>query len=449
MMSTTTSARYETDDQRFWYYSGSAVPPVETSQGQIYVYSKFVTKEDTHWDYRNLIARGLNATSVLQARDWQYTTRSHFENYEDFERPFDPPSAKYLAPEERMDVYRHFVGFNTRYHDYIRGRFRTSGLDGYYNSNATSLTSKVDSRALEIFSKKAISAQRKFQSLVFGGELKETIELLVRPARAVRGLLDGHVGSFLKKGAPRRFHNGSSLRRYVSDRWLEFSFGVKPLLSDLEDAGNAIVDTLIRTDPNVKVTAKYRDQIVNVTPVSDETFGNARIRRRYVESRFGAYVKYFGSIHCPTWSGDHKFPFDSLGLDWSEVLPSFWELIPYSFLVDYFTNVGTIIDAFSHGRSNVLWITRTEIKVYENSYSQDFSLEPNYDIQTAVDSVTRVYGHRVFHLRRSVNRATYNGTIIPNLSFSVPGISTKWLNIAALIGASGRVHSTLRRGIIR
>jgi hypothetical protein len=121
--------------------------------------------------------------------------------------------------------------------------------------------------------------------------------------------------------------------------------------------------------------------------------------------------------------------------------------MPYSFLIDYFTNLGSIIDAFSAGRASVRWINRQVILVKE-VYYPELIMSPNFDSFTIVDGVNRSRGDIVYYQRRTIERHPYFGSIIPDLQFELPGLF-KQVNILALIAQGRRVHQSLGRRVIR
>jgi len=128
------------------------------------------------------------------------------------------------------------------------------------------------------------------------------------------------------------------------------------------------------------------------------------------------------------------FP-EQLGLSWSNVLPTAWELIPFSFLVDYFTNVGAVIEGVGTGTVGLAWGCKTQKQ------------ESKTVIQAVIDSAAHNAiigkGRWSGHVSGSGEVATYsivNRTPVNTISagfgdfvFKVPGAtSLKWLNIAAL-----------------
>jgi hypothetical protein len=123
-----------------------------------------------------------------------------------------------------------------------------------------------------------------------------------------------------------------------------------------------------------------------------------------------------------------------LGFDPSSFLPTVWELIPYSFLIDYFTNIGDVIEGWSQLGINLAWCNRTTKKslvVKSSSFSNKLISKQltglNYEAVSFEPSLGVVE-------KSVVSRAQFNGVRNPGLIFRMPSFgSQKWLNIAALV----------------
>lgn len=298
--------------------------------------------------------------------------------------------------------------------------------------------SSANNIALMKFIKYARKAQRSLQGGVAIAELKETIHLVKNPLFAMRKYLSERIFD-LEKGRRRKFFprkrkdRQGALLRTVSDQWLETSFGIRPFMSDIADASQLLWKTATDAFPPSKaITAKGLSHVVESQGLNTSGMGEFWDGQGELIVHGDIKVRYYGDVVVAMPSfGNPKGFIQQAGLSVDNFVPTLWEALPWSFLVDYFTNVGEILEAFSFSRADLRWISRGSLVQVSNTF---VDLKPR-DSSYPFTSSSGTPGY-VEWTKRSIHRERYTGSLIPSLEFSLPGKdSIKWLNIAALIGS--------------
>jgi hypothetical protein len=286
-------------------------------------------------------------------------------------------------------------------------------------------TSSADSIARQQFVSRYRSRRTQFQTGVALGELREVVEMIRSPAKALRDGIDSYYGTVKK-----RLRKSKNRKRTIQDTWLEYSFGWVPLVNDVKN-----VCKLATADPFrvfEKLTGKGDVVDQNVLVPESTGYGVCQINYNVVR-KSSVTVVYKGAIRAE--NSPPSFP-EQLGLSWSNLLPTVWELIPYSFLVDYFTNVGVVIDGISTGTISLAWGCRSQIHKSTTSIG---GVALNYDhLQTSLPFKWTGSGYasggglcstRFRYIRSLIDSVSVG---FGDFSFRLPGSDTKWLNIAAL-----------------
>lgn len=222
------------------------------------------------------------------------------------------------------------------------GRF--SGA-GHFDACLSPLTVRDD---VGLSNKALIAARNKLKSTdinlgVAFGERKQTASLLgstaTRLAGSVRALRRGEIRNAMNQlgiSSKRRQPRGQN----VPDRWLELQYGWKPLLSDVYGATKALTERKDKGDwrVTVKVTKSQNDTYVrNIIPNGALTNGfdagqcKARLMRS-VFVRLDALPQNEALISLA-----------SLGV--TNPLSVAWELVPWSFVVDWALPIGSYLES--------------------------------------------------------------------------------------------------------
>jgi hypothetical protein len=379
------------------------------------VYPTELTKGGPVWNYRQKIKRGEYAGSNLTVSDRLYKFRSlHARGV---------LKKTIMLPGEIPAVYT------------IDGMPILSGP-----AVSVSSLSNADSKALTKLAKKTNELLTTFQGGVFVGELAQTIRQIRHPAEALRRGFSSYLRDVAKRG--RKIKKVRDMQRMVTGTYLEYTFGWQPLVNDL-DAGaeilaELITDTRNRDVKTIKVAgsdhqAKEDSDWAAIISNSSPCVVEARGMRTHTST-----VKYLACYLLEP--STRKSVMTKIGLNLANFVPTLWELVPWSFVVDYFTNIGDCLTGLANCSAHPSWVMKWNIveDVYEvKNFRMRTPLDP---ANTVSQSLKPGY---FSSNQRSISRSAYIGSLLPPLRFEIPGESSrKWINLAAL-----GVQLALTRGV--
>jgi hypothetical protein len=282
--------------------------------------------------------------------------------------------------------------------------------------------------ALSEFLKKCRSKQRLFQSGVFIGEIRETLHLIRKPALALRELTSSYVQKV--RLSVHRYNRRERLR-LLSNQWLEYSFGAKPLIHDVSDAAKALAS----------LQFNFPQAIVKAFAVKD-------VSRQCFVTKIpvaGGYIFYNvdgsmvqrtrrdikGAVRLSTDQDPNRLR-AVIGARLPDFIPTFYELIPYSFLVDYFTNIGEILEASSFCQADLIWHTDSWHRdVTQTLVCNPVQPAPSFGVGKELLSSEIPPCQSTYKVSSFTRSGDPLG--VPSLQFKIPRVgSPKALNIAAL-----------------
>lgn len=295
----------------------------------------------------------------------------------------------------------------------------------------------VKNRVIQSVNNQIRSANKSLQGLVSAGEFGETVRMLNHTGRDLFRRTD----TYLKDLAGLARHvTPQNLTRMISRRWLEYNLGVKPLISDIDGYMSAIDRYRSARPPTIHIRASSESEEKNLPLTSATSPGNIWVVSTGEKSSVYGF-KIYGKVGLSDY---HSAPLrHEFGITFDEFFPTVWELIPYSFLIDYVTNIGAVIDAYSLNKSSVRWLAYGERRISRCKTTVHMFPQAS-DSYTVKDRIFR-YGTPLTREWIKVNRGEYFVSgLIPDLEFKLPGSSTKWLNISALAASHSDASLRLR-----
>jgi hypothetical protein len=260
------------------------------------------------------------------------------------------------------------------------------------------------------------------------GELGEAINMVRHPALAMQRL----VKDYSQRAQAHRFEyirrnmtpeqQVTWLRKHskvLPDLYLELQYGWKPLAQDVESA----IDAASRAANNPKKvrfngTASQTITLPNVNVASYNNFPSSAYRLkvdRVVVAEYSAKVAGSASIKL-----GFGMPAFQAGSTIPDIVPTLWNLCPWSFLIDYFSNVGQVLEAHA---------TASLLKVNYGYTNQRAVINTVNDVYFVGGPSKATYGSKCVHFNR---RKMSVGFPIPSFSFDERPSKGQSMNIAAL-----------------
>lgn len=330
---------------------------------------------------------------------------------------------------------------------------RIQGKQGWltFSDGRSSLASNLldegaESDASSRFYSQLSSALKALEGGELVGELGKTAKSLILTSKYLVATLNSW------KRAVRRAKNSSARRRagIVSSSYLQWKFGWDPLVKDVLALTDSLVDDYVTYIPfsvtghNTPasasyVQAEYTGMLEYDTTVVAKAQSTVRYKGDFVVNRTG-----IGGL------------VERMGISPSNFLPTLYNLLPWTYMLDYFSNLGDIVQAIASVDvgSNVAWCCRTVRNTSTTTYSSGHSVRvvpgitPNPGYPIVIPSTT-------IWTNKYVARTAALPSRIPGLRLRVPNFQTeagrtKGLNIAAVLAArtwsSGLFRSITSRG---
>jgi len=300
----------------------------------------------------------------------------------------------------------------------------------------------VANEALTRFLGRVSDSDIAFSGLQFLAEIKDTVTMIKSPVKSLRNGFSDYLADLRKA----RHRKESDKLNILSDTWLEYQLGFQPLLSDAEAGAVALSRVLnnIRVH-KIQASADGQELVSLDTPntlllLNDHClFSFIRLIKdiTYKESS----VRYKGLVRVNAEGPEPAVGLSqTFGLTLSQFVPTLWEVVPWSFVIDYFVNIGDLIGAQFTSLAHLRWYNRSDhvsmrrtatyisdpkqakLNLVTNGYPDPSKL--NY-----FGSVTKEASSTSFSRRGGDSSSL--GT--PSLEFNIPSSSSKWLNMAALL----------------
>lgn len=290
---------------------------------------------------------------------------------------------------------------------------------------------------------KVNSAHHTGSAYVMLGELAQTLQMLRHPLEALRdgmrNYLDevDHITGRKKIRGINQASKGEKLQSAIAGTYLEYTFGWVPLLKDIQEIMSAVEATASQQEVT-RADSKYRESF-EAKPLiqAREMAGSLTMQEVHLRQ-----TEYILSTKCAlTPFVDHDFLTQS-GFDLTSFVPSLWNLLPWSFLLDYFANVNQMLASAFTVRDEVTYVSQTEI-IRTTGQSTLRLVAPYFSAASGYKNggiKHNVMGNLTVVKSDYVRVCTHQ---LPPFALSFPGLR-QGVNIGALLAAHNRSTWAIR-----
>lgn len=346
-------------------------------------------------NWRRLIQSGRFASSSMTVLEQAFDCSQGF--IELLGNSFDPPTPSGRKKRGRIG---HFAPIND-----------------FPDFNAVP-TGNADADAAGAYFRSCSDALSSFKGQIAAGESREALKMMATRAQDMLNMIPPW-GRRVKKRV-RHYKDYRERLKQLSDSYLELQYGWLPMARDIADAKKA----LDRARPLHQVV-RGRGITRSCKTISESTQGAGGLNWRHrVTEELEYRVQYLGVMRLsPSYGAGalHEF-----GFHLNQFVPTLWEVLPWSFLVDYFTNVGEIINSEAMGQVQPGIAAKTVTKLQRRTYTAGDA----WSTLAVTDSLSNVPSVAVA-TQKSVTRTIVSGVHTPELTFHMPTFR-QTLNMAAL-----------------
>lgn len=307
-----------------------------------------------------------------------------------------------------------------------------------------SLVDEADSLAKVAVIKK-IKSQLGFNGPVILGELKETIGWIKSPARSLRAAFYGFFDKQNRKlfdldrsmkSAVNKRHRRKLFDRYtkdLADDYMELTFAVRPLIGTIKDIADAALRKF-ETNKLQRLSASVpRESASYDSSIGFHHTGNLQYLHKYqILKKDQVLVQYVAwcKENIPNTESVLRRVYESSNMNLGEIPGVIWELFPLSWMYDYFTNIGDLLACNFDYNAQVAFakksVTKDVIDIAVDFQSK--RVVSKFWVNSSYEPPYMLSHSRTF----SRTPLTDLGNVSPRLSFSLPGSTDQFLNMAGL-----------------
>jgi hypothetical protein len=339
----------------------------------------------------------------------------------------------------------------------------TQGMTGLWANLPSSISHlstslvKADSMALTKIYKKIREEQQRMNSPAVIAELGDVIRQFGKPFDALIDLTNRRLNRL--ELASRGLSGSTSFRKIkwleiVASTYLEYSFGLAPVISDTRAAAEALARW------QFELTGEQRFRAKVVSRGLDENSSNSSTGNNDV----GGTGSWFKAIRTDRTHTQHKVQYvvglnstpiadfgsnerllQLLGFNHANWIPALWEVVPWTWLIDYFSNISDILNASVTNTTSISWIVKTVIQDTLSEIEMHVDPGATRSKISAVGATGSGSGSLgSIKIRKLTMSRTLPASLnVPALTFTIPVEAKQLANMAAVLLARRPTSSAL------
>ncbi len=256
-------------------------------------------------------------------------------------------------------------------------------------------------------------------------ELRELPRTIVGAASSALGLVQS-VSTSKKKG--------KDLKKYASESWLNWSFGIMPTLGAIDELVQSIDAYKNRKDLSLRDYGISSDTLpIRTYALSGGSGGyQAKLTGQFTAEKS---CKLTTGYRMNLKSDESYTMAKHLGFDISNIVPTAYELLPFSWLIDYFSTAGQYLeDTFYVQPGKMIYLCQSVRHTINGVVeAEPIRLSPAYQLLDWRTSPCKV---RIINFTRvplvALPRAPFRLKTSKEIGFNAV---TKLLNLASILGS--------------
>lgn len=341
----------------------------------------------------------------------------------------DPP---YVKAWEVVRYHSPTLPSNLVWHD---TQLEGEVLDLYFPGVDPAPQATIDSVRNRVIAKYYAEYHKARSSIEGGqdlGEIRETIRMIRHPFQGIRDATIDYLTA-LKRVKNRYGRSPHAMTKHAAGAYLEYRFGVLPLAEDIQQLA---LDAHRGRWPRYNIDVRASEFYSASERRTSLAYGNFTASATIKALRRSSYgLRYRGQVFTNSSADGKISKLQALRLLPEDFVPTLWDLIPYSWMIDYFANIGEILDALSVGTANLAWLSINDRSLTDTIFGGYSQTAPQVDPALWVIDVSNwgILGSNSTLRDLKLNRYRANPSDLqPTFHFKVASSLRPWINMAAL-----------------